>query len=248
MHNVHENSVHNLHCLVDSFFFLAKCMKLFNCFYIVTWINFCSIVNNNNKWGVMRQTRKYILREVDNCLNRNRGFTLIEVIVVMVFAGIILTIAVPNFNTMIKNNRLATQANELVSSINLARSEAVSRGDRITVCRSLNGSSCNSSSGHWEDGWIVFHDPLNSGAVGVVENAGQLIRVYSGLQGDLTLRTGATFADFMSYLPQGQSQGSGGLGNDTFRLCDSRGAASAYSITVIATGRVSTSKTATSCP
>ena len=49
------------------------------------------------------------------------GFTLIEMIVVMVFAAIILTIAVPNFNTLIRNNTLATQANELVSALSLAR-------------------------------------------------------------------------------------------------------------------------------
>ena len=177
------------------------------------------------------------------------GFTLIEMIVVMVFAAIILTIAVPNFNTLIRNNTLATQANELVSALSLARSEAAARGDRVTVCRSLDGATCNAAAGNWEDGWIIFQDTRQSGTVGVVDADDTLIRVYAGLNGDVTLRSGATVSDFLSFLPTGDVRGdSGGLGNDTFRVCDSRGTESAYSVVIIATGRVSTRRTTLQCP
>lgn len=178
------------------------------------------------------------------------GFTLIELIVVMVFAAIIMTFAIPNFKVAIRNNRLSTQTNDLVSSLNLARSEAVTRGDRITICRSLNGTSCNTSTGNWEDGWIVFHDPLTSGTVGVVDSGEQLIRVYAGLDGDNTLRAGDNFTDYISYLAMGESAGNAAdtdPEDDEFRLCDSRGDASAYTIEIMTTGRVQSSRTA-NCP
>lgn len=179
------------------------------------------------------------------------GFTLIELIVVLAFAAIIMTFAIPNFNTAIRNNRLSTQANDLVSALNLARSEAVTRGDRVTVCRSLNGTSCNTSAGNWEDGWIVFHDPLASGTVGVVDSGEQLIRVYAGLDGDNTLRSGDNYTNYVSFLAMGESRGNASdtdAEDDEFRLCDSRGAAAAYTIEIMLTGRVQTSRTATSCP
>ncbi len=182
-----------------------------------------------------------------------QGFTLIELIITLVFAGIILAIAVPSFNTMIRNNRLSSEANNLVAALNLARSEAVTRGDRVTVCRSLDGANCNAAAGNWEDGWIVFHDPLNSGTVGVVDTVAgvteELIRVYPAVSDALTLRTGALIDDYVSFLPQGQVRvKNGGIGNDTFRLCDSRGVNFAYSVSIIATGRLVTSRTALQCP
>ena len=178
-----------------------------------------------------------------------RGFTLIELITVLVFAGIILAIAVPNFKAMIKNNRLATSANDFVATLNLARSEAISRGARVTVCRSDDMATCNNSASHyWEDGWIIFQDSENTGTVGAVDLGDELIRVYGPLGSGLTMRSGTTVNKYVSFLGQGQSRGNGGLGNDTFRLCDSRGKDSAYSIIIIATGRVITQKTTLSCP
>jgi len=182
------------------------------------------------------------------------GFTLIEVIVVLVVAGIILAIAGPSFNTVIKNNSLATQANDLVSALNFARSEAVTRGDRVTVCRSnVAGTACNSGSGSWEDGWLVFYDSRTVGTAGVLDvdpgDEDVLLRVYTGPKGHITLRTGTHIDDYLSFNAQGVAFGDdGGSGNDTFRLCDSRGKDYAYSIVVSTTGRVSSTKTTSTCP
>lgn len=68
-------------------------------------------------------------------MNRNSGFTLIELMVTLAVAVIIATIAVPNFKLLIQDNRTVTQTNALISALNLARSEAIKRGGNVSVCR-----------------------------------------------------------------------------------------------------------------
>ncbi|CAM5260915.1 Type II secretion system protein H OS=Stutzerimonas stutzeri OX=316 GN=CH92_03980 PE=3 SV=1 [Stutzerimonas stutzeri] len=53
------------------------------------------------------------------------GFTLVELMIVLVLLGIVATIAVPNFNTLIRNNQLQSKADELVAFLQHARGQAV---------------------------------------------------------------------------------------------------------------------------
>jgi prepilin-type N-terminal cleavage/methylation domain-containing protein len=55
----------------------------------------------------------------------NSGFTLMELMVTIAIAAILVGTAIPSFTSTITNNRLTTSANELVTALNLARSEAV---------------------------------------------------------------------------------------------------------------------------
>ena len=80
------------------------------------------------------------------------GFTLVELLVVMAVAAILATLAGPALWNFIQNARTTAQANELVTAINLARSEAVKRGESIELCASDDSADCG---GAWTDGWIV---------------------------------------------------------------------------------------------
>jgi type IV fimbrial biogenesis protein FimT len=121
-------------------------------------------------------------------MNKPTGFTLIELMITLVLVAILATIGVPNFMNLIANNRLTTQANELVSSLNLARSEAIKRNTRVTVCRSDTGTSC---SGTWSNGWIVFVD---TGAAGSVDAGDEILRVRNGVTNGMSLTAGAVNA------------------------------------------------------
>lgn len=163
-------------------------------------------------------------------LRRQRGITLIELLVTLSIAAILLTVAVPNFITFVQNNRLATQANDLVTMLNYARSESVKRNQRITVCSSTTGSACAGST-TWETGLLVFADTNGDG---VVDGGEDILQVRQEMEGNNTLRAGIRTR--VTYQATGFSSGF----NDTFRLCDSRGTASARAIVVSNQGRVRT--------
>lgn len=117
-----------------------------------------------------------------------RGFSLIELLITMAVAAVLLAIAVPSLAAMIRNNRLAAGANELVAALQLARAEAVKRGRPVTLCSSNDGSACvNATSGWAARQWLVFQDAASSGNP-VTSGAGfELIRVFPGLDQGLVL-------------------------------------------------------------
>ncbi len=116
---------------------------------------------------------------------RDAGFTLLELIVTIAVASIILGIAVPSFRAMSINNRLATQANDIVGAINLARSEAIKRNRSVSLCRVRDGNdtTCETSSGIWTD-WIIR---ANTGEIvrrGRIDRYGNALTMRSTLVND----------------------------------------------------------------
>lgn len=85
---------------------------------------------------------------------RGAGFTLIELMVAIAVLAITLALAVPSFGALINSNRLVGQSNELVASLQLARSEAIRRNARVALCASSDGKSCDGATGDWAY-WLV---------------------------------------------------------------------------------------------
>jgi type IV fimbrial biogenesis protein FimT len=84
-----------------------------------------------------------------------KGFTLIELMFTLAVAAVIIGIAAPNMRTFILNNRISSSANELLRSIQTARTEAPKRQQFVVVCMTADASTCTTSN---YTGWIVFED------------------------------------------------------------------------------------------
>ncbi|HEX7060838.1 MAG TPA: GspH/FimT family pseudopilin [Woeseiaceae bacterium] len=108
---------------------------------------------------------------------RHAGFTLLELIVTLAVAAIILSFGVPGFMGFVQNSRATTHTNDLVTALNLARSEATRRGSAVTVCSTTNGASCNGST-DWSTGWVVR------------DAAGNVLRVWAERSGGANVVTG----------------------------------------------------------
>lgn len=90
-----------------------------------------------------------------------------ELIITLTVIVLLVALALPNFQTLLNRNRLIGKTNDIVTAINLARSEAVSQGVAAGACPSLDGINC--TAGAWNQGWIVWADTNGNAAFEVGE-------------------------------------------------------------------------------
>lgn len=125
-----------------------------------------------------------------------RGFTLVELLVALVVAGIVLLLAVPSLAGLLARSRLDTVSNVLITHMAVAREQAVSRGVGVSMCSSSDGRTCSGNL-DWMSGWIVFLEPA---ADGREIDAADIIRVGEAAGNGIHLRASHSY---FTYLPDG---------------------------------------------
>jgi type IV fimbrial biogenesis protein FimT len=145
-------------------------------------------------------------------MSSHRGFTLIEMLATIAVMTMLVTLAAPSFREMAIRNRLVTYANDLISSANFARSEAVRRGLPVTLCPSITGTRC--SGRDWNTGWIAFVNADDDNPA-TVDAAGEpVLRVHEALSDSYTMYSSAVFVNHVTYRADGSANDAG-----VFALC-----------------------------
>ncbi|MCR4346809.1 MAG: GspH/FimT family pseudopilin [Sulfuricaulis sp.] len=152
----------------------------------------------------------------------NRGFTLVELIIVLTIAGVLMALAAPGMQNFVASNRLTAQVNDLLGDINIARSEAIKRNTSAGICVTAVGGSTCTVAGNWANGWLVYYvDPDTAASVAI-----KIHEKFSG-NNTLTAPTDALVFNKSGFLTTAAGD---------FTLCDSKLGKSRL-VQVIITGR-----------
>jgi type IV fimbrial biogenesis protein FimT len=135
------------------------------------------------------------------------GFTLTELVMVMVIVGILTAIGTPTFKYVTTSNRIAGEVNALLGDMQYARTEAIKNGQTVSICTTSaasNYTSCTSSNA-WQSGWIVFLDFAGTGVYQAASD-GTPLRTQPAFSGtDTFVATSANFSavtyNRMGYAP-----------------------------------------------
>jgi type IV fimbrial biogenesis protein FimT len=165
------------------------------------------------------------------------GFTLIELLVTIVVLSILLGLAVPAFRSFMQNDQQWVQQNNLVLSLNAARSEAIKNDltGGVQMCSSSDGATCTGTP--WAQGWIVLPSvnafnpaalPKPLQVVGSLPTGSTLTEVNGNLS--VTFLSNGALNTALLAAPGAPV---------AFRMCDVRGVTQARYLQVSLMGRVS---------
>lgn len=106
------------------------------------------------------------------------GFTLAELMVVIVITAILTTLGVKSYQTIMANSQATQLATALNASLRLAKNEAIHRNTNVIICATyaIGGLDCEDSAGTWQYGWMVW---TQSGEVLQVYQVGKSVPVVS---------------------------------------------------------------------
>jgi type IV fimbrial biogenesis protein FimT len=160
--------------------------------------------------------------------HRSRGFTLMELMLVLTLAAIILALGAPSFTEFRRSNRMAGIANDFLVGVQVARSEAIKRQASVSLCPSGNPAADDAACTTTNDfsGWIVFADPNNNCQredTEVILQVGE--RIDTGTN-SATRTTSAADGNCVSFAATGFTRPEPGSGTSAMRhtvFCDGRG-------------------------
>lgn len=156
-----------------------------------------------------------------------RGVTLLEMLTAVAVAAILATIAAPSLGGLYRNSQRTAAVNRFFHALFLARSEAIKRGQIVSLCKSTDGQTCIHRGVEWTAGWIVFVN-VDRDDLPVRDADEPLIAFYEGWpQGRIT-------SNRLSYSFRPDVQG---VVNGTIVFCDDRGPEYARAIIISHTGR-----------
>jgi len=160
-----------------------------------------------------------------NLPKKHLGFTMMQLLVTVALIGIISSIAMPSLTGLLVSNKLTAYANQLVTGLNVARSEAVKRNTRVTLRKKGDSG--------YESGWNIFLD--TNGNNTFESGTDTLIKTFEAFPSGYTLIGNNVIVNFIAYQADGTSNVSG-----SFAVCYAGHIVGAKLVTVNTVGRIRT--------
>ena len=166
-------------------------------------------------------------------MNTQRGITLLELMMAVAVGAILVGIGVPSFVNTIRNSEMTSATNGLVGALYAARSEAVKRRARVTICFAKEGSTrpnCDIGG----DRLLVFENTANDLSL---DTGDTVIKSVPWLSENIQASVTGVNAGF-SFNASGFTRDAGGnTVNGSVLFCDPRGDDLARIVTIAPTGR-----------
>ena len=166
---------------------------------------------------------------------RPKGYTLIELLTTVAIVGILTSLALPAFDNIQARNAMAGSVNLFLAQLHLARSTAVTREWRITLCPTSNGTDCNDDHKAWQDGYLIFDDTNKNRQHDAGE---QIISYQEKAAGTVKILSSSAYRNRISFLPLGRAW----FSNTTIRFCHESHPDLNRAIIISNNGRVRTRK------
>lgn len=181
---------------------------------------------------------------------------MIEMMVAMGVVAILISVGLPKMSIFMQGSRMVANTNDLLAGLHVARSEAIKRNTRVSICKSDNADaavpSCATTTIGWEKGWFIFEEGKNTGNIyGKYTPAdGAILKVNTGAEGSkVTIGASADVFDYVTFTSRGTPKlRNGASQSGIFRVCDDRGLKNAAGgvvargVVLSASGRVRTTK------
>ena len=170
---------------------------------------------------------------------RCRGFTLLELVTVLLVTTVLLTAGIPSLRQLLVKEQLVSLHSSLRGALYLARSHAIQKGIPTSVCPVDAGGACAVPSGDWTLGWMVFEDADLSGrcvpgGAGHCQGGRRILRTYPPLPKGFQVRANQNVSKRVRYSALGMSYGH----NGRFTLCGDGASSRSVGLVVSSTGRV----------
>ncbi|WP_300557267.1 GspH/FimT family pseudopilin [Limnohabitans sp. Rim8] len=161
------------------------------------------------------------------------GFTLLEALVAMALLGILVGLAAPTLSGLQARQQLQGQGEAFLNSLVLARSEALRRQQRVSLCAQGLEAQCDTL-GRWHQGWLVFADANHNG----LRDSGEvLIEARPAVPLAMQVVVSNTVKTYFSYNAEGRSaSANGAFMAGTWRFCRA-GSNQGWQVVVNALGR-----------
>jgi type IV fimbrial biogenesis protein FimT len=155
------------------------------------------------------------------------GFTLWELLCTLSIAGILVGLAVPSFHAFVLDARRTADVNGFVLAVQVARSEAIKRGETVVLCQTFDGLRCGNDELGYGSGWLAFADRDKARPPRRSDDEPLIYAYQPTLIG--TIVGNREYFDFRPIQKRST--------NGTLVFCDERGAAAARAVIVSYTGR-----------